>query len=59
MGVPPRAWHGWKHGRYSAEAKREYRRLKAECHAFNFAVAALLADGSLRMGSIPKQRQER
>ena len=33
----------WKHGRYSAEAKREYRRLKAECHAFNFAVAALLA----------------
>ena len=49
----------WKHGRYSAEAKREYRRLKAECHAFNFAVAALLAGGSLRMGSIPKQRQDR
>ena len=32
----------WKHGRYSVEAQRELRRLKAECQAFNIAVAAML-----------------
>ena len=30
----------WKHGGYSVEARREYRRLKAECQAFNVASAA-------------------
>ena len=32
----------WKHGRYSMEAQRERRRLKAECEAFNAAVRRLL-----------------
>ena len=30
----------WKHGRYSAERHREFRRLKAKCAAFNAAAAA-------------------
>ena len=29
----------WKHGRYSIEADRAFRRLKAECQAFNAAAA--------------------
>ena len=33
---------GWKHGRYSSEAQRERRRLKAEREAFNVAMRRLL-----------------
>jgi hypothetical protein len=49
----------WKHGGYSVEARREYRRLKAECRAFNIASAAHYAQVLAGMRRILKaQRKE-